>query len=242
MHFSLIQLWNTMGTFARLVVIVMAIMSITSLLVFAERLVVSFKSAADSKVFAAKMGSLLANGDLDAAADAKWGKDIGYLGRVIRAGLVAYKGAFHGDKDLTFESVARALERQQQRELAVLKRGHGWLATVGSTAPFVGLLGTVMGIVTAFELMAASGSGGLGTVSAGIAEALITTAFGLLVAIPAVMGFNYLAGWVDARAVDISESSNEFLDLVARRLAEGPRAPAESEEEEESSETSEAAA
>ncbi|MDI1476049.1 MotA/TolQ/ExbB proton channel family protein [Polyangium sp. y55x31] len=238
MDFSLSGLWREMGLFARLVVIVMGVMSLTSLLVLGERLVMSFKSMSDSKVFAAKMASLLANGDLDSAADAKFGKDIGYLGRTIRAGLVAYKGSVHGDKDLCFESVARALERQQARELAVLKRGHGWLATVGSTAPFVGLLGTVMGIVTAFEKMAASGSGGLGTVSAGIAEALITTAFGLLVAIPAVMAFNFLAGWVDARAVDISESSNEFLDLVARRLAEGPR----EEEEEEEGEESEAAA
>jgi biopolymer transport protein ExbB/biopolymer transport protein TolQ len=92
------------------------------------------------------------------------------------------------------------------------------LATVSSTAPFVGLLGTVMGIVNSFQSMAASGSGGLGTVSAGIAEALVTTAFGLLVAIPAVMAYNYLQGWVDERAIDISESSNELLDLVARRL------------------------
>jgi biopolymer transport protein ExbB/biopolymer transport protein TolQ len=89
---------------------------------------------------------------------------------------------------------------------------------VGSTAPFVGLLGTTMGIVNAFQLMAAAGSGGLGTISAGIAEALITTAFGLLVAIPAVMAYNFLQGWVDARSVDLSESSNEFLDLVARQF------------------------
>nr|WP_275939063.1 MotA/TolQ/ExbB proton channel family protein [Polyangium spumosum] len=213
-------------------------MSVTSLLVVGERLLVSFKGMSDSKVFASKLASLLADGPgrLDAAADTKFGKDIGYLGRTLRAGLVAYKGSVHGDKDLCFESVARALERQQARELAVLKRGHGWLATVGSTAPFVGLLGTTMGIITAFEKMAASGSGGLGTVSAGIAEALLTTAFGLLTAIPAVMAFNYLAGWVDARAVDISEASNEFLDLVARRLADGPS------EEEEEGEESEAAA
>jgi biopolymer transport protein TolQ len=92
------------------------------------------------------------------------------------------------------------------------------LGTVSSTAPFVGLLGTVIGIVTAFQQMAATGAGGLATVSAGIAEALVTTAIGLLVAIPAVFAFNYLQGWVDARAVDIAESSNEFLDLVARHL------------------------
>ena len=67
--------------------------------------------------------------------------------------------------------------------------------------------------------MAEAGSGGLGTIYAGIAEALVTTAFGLLVAIPAVMGFNFLQGWVDGRAVDIAESSNEFLDVVSRHYA-----------------------
>ena len=210
-----------MGLFARLVVIVLGIMSATSLLVLGERLVVSLQSAGQSRNFAAKLASILTKDDLDVAADTKFGKEIGYLGRVIAAGLSAYKGTRSADKDLCFESVARALERQQARELIALKRGYGWLATVGSTAPFVGLLGTVMGIVTAFEKMAASGSGGLGTVSAGIAEALITTAFGLLVAIPAVMAYNYLAGWSDARAIDISESSNEFLDVVARHLAAG---------------------
>jgi biopolymer transport protein ExbB/TolQ len=116
--------------------------------------------------------------------------------------------------------VSRALERQAQREVQLLKRGQGVLATVSSTAPFVGLLGTVMGIVNSFQMMAASGSGGLGTVSAGIAEALVTTAFGLLVAIPAVMIFNYFTGWIEARSVDISESSNELLDVVALALRE----------------------
>ncbi len=221
MDFSIAGLWREMGLFARLIVIALGIMSATSVLVVLERLVVSFGAAGQSRGFAAKLGGILTKDDIDVAADTKFGKDIGYLGRVIGAGLSAYKGTRSADKDLCFESVARALERQQARELVALKRGYGWLATVGSTAPFVGLLGTVMGIVTAFEKMAASGSGGLGTVSAGIAEALITTAFGLLVAIPAVMAYNYLSGWVDARAVDISESSNEFLDVVARHLASG---------------------
>ena len=99
-----------------------------------------------------------------------------------------------------------------------MKRGIGVLSTVASTAPFVGLLGTVMGIVNAFSSMAASGSGGLATVSAGIAEALATTALGLLVAIPAVAAYNALAGWVDARGVDVAEASNELLDLIAHQL------------------------
>jgi biopolymer transport protein ExbB/biopolymer transport protein TolQ len=205
-----------MGLFARLVVVVMAIMSLASLVVMAERMVVFRKTRRDSRNFAAKMGAILSKGDLNTAANTNLGKDVGHLGRVINAGLTAYK-VTRGEQQV--ESVARALERQAQREVQSLKRGLGLLATVGSTAPFVGLLGTTMGIVNAFQLMAAAGSGGLGTISAGIAEALVTTAFGLLVAIPAVMAYNFLQGWVDARAVDISESSNEFLDVVARQAA-----------------------
>ena len=219
MEFTLVSLYSHMGIFAKLIVFVLAIMSVLSLVVMFERLVVFNRSRSESRNFADKMANLLTKGGLTAAADAKLGTKVGHLGRVIGAGLNAFKITSDAtDKDLRVESVARALERQAQREVQSLKRGLGLLATVGSTAPFVGLLGTVMGIVSAFQSMAATGSGGLGTVSAGIAEALITTAFGLLVAIPAVMAYNYLQGWVDARAVDISESSNEFLDVVAKQL------------------------
>src|SRR5262249_61326710 len=159
---------------------------------------------------------------LMAIAQQKVGAKVGHLGRVIGPGLAALRNTPTRDKDMQVESVARALERQAQREVQSLKRGLGLLATVGSTAPFVGLLGTVMGIVNSFQAMATTGSGGLGTVSAGIAEALITTAFGLLVAIPAVMAYNYLQGWVDARAVDISQSSNDVLDVVAKQVAASP--------------------
>ena len=216
MQFTLTDLWHHMGLFARLIVAVLGVMSVASLVVMAERLIVFNRSRSESRNFAEKMANTLQKNDLMTVAGQKVGDKVGHLGRVIGAGLGALRASTDKDKDLQVESVARALERQAQREVQSLKRGLGLLATVGSTAPFVGLLGTVMGIVNAFQSMALTGSGGLGTVSAGIAEALITTAFGLLVAIPAVMAYNYLQGWVDARAVDISESSNEFLDLVAK--------------------------
>jgi len=219
MQFTLTDLWHHMGLFARLIVAVLGVMSVASLVVMAERLIVFNRSRSESRNFAEKMANTLAKNDLMTVAGTKVGDKVGHLGRVIGAGLNALRLSTDKDKDLQVESVARALERQAQREVQSLKRGLGLLATVGSTAPFVGLLGTVMGIVNAFQSMALTGSGGLGTVSAGIAEALITTAFGLLVAIPAVMAYNYLQGWVDARAVDISESSNEFLDLVAKQAA-----------------------
>jgi biopolymer transport protein ExbB/TolQ len=231
MNFTLAGIWAQMGLFARFIVVVMGIMSVLALVIAGDRLVLFNKARNEARSFAAKMGALLAKGDLDAAASAKLGKDIGDLGRVITAGLTAYATtAKVASKDLIFESVARALERQAQREAATMKRGLGILATISATAPFVGLLGTVMGIITAFQTMAATGSGGLGTVAGGIAEALATTAFGLLVAIPAVMLFNYFQGRVDGRAVDISESSNEFLDVVARELASKEAASAEAAE------------
>lgn len=227
MQFTLTELWGHMGWFARGVVIVMLMMSVASVVVFFERMLFFFKSKGDSVSFASTLAPLLSRGEIEEAAAKAPKANQGYLGRVLFAGLKAYKTAkteaeVLGDaeeaREMVFESVARSLERQSQREVAMLRRGNSVLGTVGATVPFVGLLGTVMGIVTAFQQMAASGSGGLGTVSAGIAEALVTTAIGLLVAIPAVMAYNFLSGWVDARSVDISESSNELLDVVARQL------------------------
>ncbi|WP_343211137.1 MotA/TolQ/ExbB proton channel family protein [Archangium violaceum] len=116
---------------------------------------VVFRSARrHSRKFASQMDTLLSRGDFDGAASAKLGPDVGCLGRTIRAGLVAYRVAEEDSRDEVMESVARSLERQAQREVQSLKRGLSHLATVASTAPFVGLLGTTMGIVTAFQQMA----------------------------------------------------------------------------------------
>jgi biopolymer transport protein TolQ len=218
MQFTISDLWHNMGLFARLIVAVMAAMSMASLFVASERWITFRRLKRQSVAFAAKLLPYLSDRDLSGAAALVHGdksNQAGHIGRVLGAGLKAQQGAAGLPHELLIESVARALERQTQRELQDLKAGQNVLATVSSTAPFVGLLGTVMGIVNSFQQMAASGSGGLGTVSAGIAEALVTTAFGLLVAIPAVVAFNYFQGRVEAMAVDVAESSNELLDLVA---------------------------
>jgi biopolymer transport protein TolQ len=215
MHFSVSELWSSIGIFAKVILSLMLLMSLASVFVTCERVVVFVRSKKASQLYAEKMAKALEGGTLESGGSAQ---DVGHLGRVIEAGLKAYNTSPDRNEDFTLETVARALERQAQREVQELRRGQGVLATISSTAPFVGLLGTVMGIVTAFQQMAASGSGGLGTVSAGISEALVTTAFGLIVAIPAVFAFNFLQNWVEARSVDIAESSNEFLDLISRRM------------------------
>jgi biopolymer transport protein ExbB/biopolymer transport protein TolQ len=224
MHFSLSELWFTMGPFAKAVVIVLLIMSAASVFVTCERIIVFVRSKNASLRYAEAMAHKLNTGQLQSVGNPR---NVGHLGRVIEAGIKAFQTSPSQEEQFTVDTVARALERQAQREVQQLRRGQGLLGTVSSTAPFVGLLGTVMGIVTAFQQMAATGSGGLATVSAGIAEALVTTAIGLLVAIPAVFAFNFLQGWVDARAVDIAESSNEFLDFVARKLRGGVAAKTE---------------
>jgi biopolymer transport protein ExbB/TolQ len=114
------------------------------------------------------------------------------------------------------DGLLRAVERTRDREIADLRRGLGALASISSAAPFIGLFGTVVGIINAFRSMAGSGQGGLGAVSAGIAEALFTTAAGLLVAIPAVMVFNYLTGVIDRMAVDVNEISSELVSFLVR--------------------------
>jgi len=113
--------------------------------------------------------------------------------------------------------VNRALERATALAAADMKKGLGGLATIGSTAPFIGLLGTVVGIIHAFQGIAATGSGGIAAVSGGIAEALIATAFGLFVAIPAVMAFNYFTGVLERFHVEMTNSAAELVDFFLKQ-------------------------
>jgi len=114
-----------------------------------------------------------------------------------------------------------AVERAAALTAAEMKRGIGGLATIGATAPFVGLFGTVIGIINAFTAMASSGSGGIGSVSAGIAEALITTAIGLAVAIVAVWMFNYFQGQLEFFGIEMANSSSELIDFFLKRQGQG---------------------
>ena len=120
-------------------------------------------------------------------------------------------------REATIESSGRALERAEAIVHAKLKRGLAVLATIGSTAPFVGLFGTVIGILNAFQQIATQKTSGIGAVAGGISEALVTTAFGLLVAIPAVMAFNYFTGRVEAFDVEMDNSSSELIDYFIKQ-------------------------
>ena len=223
--FDLVHMFHTMGFFAKFIAAVLFLMSIYSLGVMAERLLTYWRAQRASRAFATGLRDLLPAAKFAEAIELSKKLKRGHLSKVLGLALEEYSQGVEaltlkGARDVgTFDVIAavnRAVDRSSLRTVNDLRRGLGALATVGSTAPFVGLLGTVVGIVNAFQAMAATGSGGLGTVSAGIAEALITTAFGLLVAIPAVMMFNYLTSRVEDMQVDITESANELVDFVMK--------------------------
>ena len=141
-----------------------------------------------------------------------------HLAEVVTAGLQEFRN--YGGGQVTVEQVEsskRALERSEAIVHAKLKRGLGGLATIGSTAPFVGLFGTVAGILKAFQEIAVQKTPGIGAVASGISEALVTTAFGLLVAIPAVMCFNYFTNKVEAFDVEMDNSSSELVDYFLKQ-------------------------
>jgi biopolymer transport protein ExbB len=223
--FDLLHMWKTMGPFAKFIAAVLAVMSIYSLGVMAERLVTYSRAQKASRQYAASLRDLLPSGKLAEAVELSQKLNRGHLPKVLGLAIEEYRRgveALHskGPHDVgefdVIAAVNRAVERSSLRTVNDLRRGLGALATVGSTAPFVGLLGTVAGIITAFQAMAATGSGGLASVSAGIAEALVTTAFGLLVAIPAVMMFNYLTNRVEDMQVDITDSATELMDFFMK--------------------------
>jgi biopolymer transport protein ExbB/TolQ len=227
MSFDLVNMWRSMGPFAKFIAIVLAIMSVWSLAVAVERIITYSRAGAASRKFAAELATLLPAGKFKEAVELSHTKEYakGYLPKVLGLALEEYRHGLEslqqkgpreiGDFDIV-AAVNRAIDRSTLRTITDLRRGLGSLATIGSTAPFVGLLGTVAGIITAFQAMAATGSGGLGSVSAGIAEALVTTAFGLLVAIPAVMFFNYFTNRVEEITVDVNDSTTELVDFFIK--------------------------
>jgi biopolymer transport protein ExbB len=214
-----ISMWKSMGWLARIVVIILFVMSGWSIGVMIDRWMAFSAARKQSRAFAPQVAGALKNGNIEEAIKIAERNKKSHLAKVVVAGLQEFKA--HGEStDIpgeTIEASKRALERAEAIVHAELKRGLGGLATIGSTAPFVGLFGTVVGILNAFRGIASSKATGLAAVAGGIAEALVTTAVGLFVAIPAVMMFNYLTGRVEAFDVEMDNSSSELVDYFLKR-------------------------
>jgi biopolymer transport protein ExbB/TolQ len=222
---DLMHMWAQMGLPARLIGFILVIMSMISFGVAIERIYTFIQARNQSKLYAPQVAKHLKDGRLKDAIAISSSKNYRYshLAKVVLAGLQEYQfqqesGANLSREDLV-DTVRRAIQRASALTANDLKKGVAALATIGATAPFVGLLGTVIGIITAFQGIAATGSGGLGAVSAGISEALVETALGLVVAIPAVWFYNYLTGRIEYFNVEMDNSSSELVDYFIKKTA-----------------------
>src|SRR5688572_4260886 len=221
-HFSMMGMWEQMGWIAKGVVIILAAMSIYSLGFAIERLWKFHKAKQESLRVALGVTPLLKQHKLDEAIALAKDKKFrhSHLARVLAAGLTEFQYESSQDLPPDFDIVdagRRAIERETLMTTAEMKKGLGNLATISTTAPFIGLFGTVVGIINAFRGMAISGSGGLGAVSAGIAEALATTAFGLFVAVPAGWMYNFFLNKVERFNVEMSNASSQLIDYLDRK-------------------------
>ena len=213
------SLWHQMGTLAKIVVAVLFLMSAWSIGVMIDRLMAFSAARKQSRQFAPAVAGALREGKLDEAVKIADRFKKSHLAKVVVAGLQEFQ-AHQISSEIPGEEIEaskRALERSEAIVHAELKRGISGLATIGSTAPFVGLFGTVVGIINAFTSISTEKSTGLGAVAGGISEALVTTAIGLFVAIPAVWMYNYFTGKIEAFDVEMGNSSSELIDYFLKR-------------------------
>ena len=217
--FDVRSMWTQMGWLAKFVVVVLFVMSAWSIGVMIDRLMAHNAARKQSRQFAPAVAGALREGKLDEAIKIADRFKKSHLAKVVVAGLQEFQAHRQGVEisGEEIEASKRALERAEAITHSELKRGISSLATIGSTSPFVGLFGTVVGIINAFKGISTEKSTGLGAVAGGISEALVTTALGLFVAIPAVMMYNYFINRLEAFDVEMSNSSSELIDYFLKR-------------------------
>lgn len=216
--FSLRDLWTHMDTIARGVVILLLVMSAWSFGVMIDRMLMYSAARKQSRVFVQQVAGALREGKLDEAISIAERNKKSHIAKVVATGLAEFQSASSTVSEAeVIEAAKRGLERSIAIVHAELKRGLSGLATIGSTSPFVGLFGTVVGILNAFRGIATQKAAGLSAVAGGISEALVTTALGLLVAIPAVWAFNIFTNKVEAFDVEMDNSSMELINYFITR-------------------------
>jgi biopolymer transport protein ExbB/TolQ len=215
--FNLTHLITNMGWPARCIAFILFIESIWSLAVMIDRYLYFSAARKQSREFAPKVAGALKDSKLEEAIKIADRNKKSHLAEVVTAGLQEFRASGGAPTDESIASSGRALERAEAIVHAKRKRGLAVLATIGATAPFVGLLGTVIGILNAFQAIATQKTSGIGAVAGGISEALVTTAAGLFVAIPAVMAFNYFTGRVESFDVEMDNSSSELIDYFIKQ-------------------------
>ena len=216
--FDLRSMWSQMGLMAKGVVVILALMSMWSFGVMVDRYIAYSQARKQSREFAPAVAGCLKEGKIEEAISVAEQSNRSHLAKVVEAGLQEFRAQGTADlSDEQIESSRRALERAEAIVNAELKRGLSGLATIGATAPFVGLFGTTVGIINAFQGMSSEQTAGLSAVAGGISEALVATAFGLFVAVPAVWAYNSFSNRVEAFQIEMSNSSSELIDYFIKK-------------------------
>ena len=211
---TLTELLGNVGFFGLAVMIFLAALSIYSVGAILDKHRRFRLASRQSQTFKPLFQKFLRAGELLEALDAARQHPNSHVAQVASAGMLEYEAARHAGSDPahSLERVTIALDNGKVETMIQMKRGLGMLATIGSTAPFIGLFGTVVGIINAFRGIAATGSGGMAAVSGGIAEALVATALGIFVAIPAVVAFNQFTGMLERFQVEMNQASSELVN------------------------------
>jgi len=221
MQFGLLEMWQAMGPVAKGVSILLIALSIVSLYLFVERQLVFRKARSKSRQIAPKLADLLKKGQIKEALTLSSKKENkgSHLARVTAAGIQEFLEGKEANISLEqqVETAQRGCERASTIFNQELKRGLSTLATIATSAPFIGLFGTISGIINAFRGMALTGSGGIGAVAGGIAEALVTTAFGIGVAIIALWCYNSLNTKIEVYDAEMSNTTSQILDFFIRK-------------------------
>ncbi len=220
MEFGLIAMWAQMGAVAKTVAILLIFLSIITIYLFIERLVVFSRAKNKSKQVAPKIADLLKSGKIQEALNLSSKKEYrgSHLARVSAAGIKEFLEGKEVNLSLEeqISTAQRGCERAANIFLQELKRGLSVTATIATSSPFIGLFGTIFGIINAFRGMQLTGSGGIGAVAGGISEALITTAFGIGVAIIALWCYNLMNTKTEVFKAEMANTSSEVVDFFIR--------------------------
>jgi len=223
-QWDLRTMWGNMSLIAKIVVFILFILSIYSFGVMIDRALMYSAARKQSRVFVQQVAGALKDGRLDEAVAIAERNKKSHIAKVVATGLSEFQSASSQVADMeVIEAAKRGLDRSVAIVHAEMKRGLSGLATIGSTAPFVGLFGTVVGIINAFKGIESTKATGLSAVAGGISEALVTTALGLLVAVPAVWAYNYFTNKVEAFDVEMDNSSMELVNYFITRRAGGKK-------------------
>src|SRR5881397_2537415 len=213
---SLTELLRHVGIFGGAVMVCLALLSVFSVGMIVDKHRRFSSALRQSEKFKPEFKKFVHGGEVHELIEAGRLCQNSHVAQVVSAGIIEYDGVRQSGRDpvASLELVTSALRDSMSETLIELKRGLGFLATIGSTAPFIGLFGTVVGIINAFRSIAATGSGGMSVVSGGIAEALVSTALGIFVAIPAVVAFNLFTGKIETFHVEMNRASSQLVNCL----------------------------